>query len=299
MNLLPGETLDDHLRGRPNGYVTEKEARGVVIQLFCGLKAMNRREEPIIHYDLKPSNLIYDRGVIKIIDFGLSKIIRDADHTKEQVNSQQNNILKEDLVTIDDTKLMIDPKIRDIGDTDNEYMPPERRMQKGIEEEMERDKLLNGKKKNPHHSDQINQINSEFAEQACDLTSIGCGTFWYLPSECFPKHVDADTNTINGVTKGKDGKNIKVSNKVDVWSVGVIHYEMLFGRRPFGHKQSQDGFYASTMKSASPLTVEFPDTPKISRECMEFIRRLLNPDPETRPSVFEACQDAYLTKGKI
>ena len=57
-----GETLGDHQRTRPDNRFSEKEARGVILQLMCGLKAMNRREEPIIHYDLKPSNLIFDRG---------------------------------------------------------------------------------------------------------------------------------------------------------------------------------------------------------------------------------------------
>ena len=39
---------------------------------------MNRRAEPIIHYDLKPANIIYHRGQVKVTDFGLSKIIRRA-----------------------------------------------------------------------------------------------------------------------------------------------------------------------------------------------------------------------------
>ncbi len=50
-----------------------------------------------------------------------------------------------------------------------------------------------------------------------ELTSQGVGTYWYLPPEAYNRD------------------DPKVNNKVDVWSVGVIMFEMLFGRRPFGH----------------------------------------------------------------
>lgn len=36
------------------------------------------------------------------------------------------------------------------------------------------------------------------------------------------------------------GRNpTKISSKVDVWSVGVIFYQCLYGKKPFGHNQSQ------------------------------------------------------------
>lgn len=54
-----------------------------------------------------------------------------------------------------------------------------------------------------------------------NLTSQGVGTYWYLPPETF------------------FDSGAEVSSKVDVWSAGVIFYELLYGRRPFGHGLSQ------------------------------------------------------------
>jgi tousled-like kinase len=47
-----------------------------------------------------------------------------------------------------------------------------------------------------------------------DLTSQGAGTYWYLPPEVF-----------------ETSNTPKISSKVDVWSVGVIFYQMLYGRK--------------------------------------------------------------------
>lgn len=52
-------------------------------------------------------------------------------------------------------------------------------------------------------------------EHGMDLTSQGAGTYWYLPPECF--------------VVGKDPP--KISSKVDVWSVGVIFFQCLYGKR--------------------------------------------------------------------
>ena len=110
--------------------------RSIITQVVSALKYLNEIKPPVIHYDLKPGNILLSNGSIcgdiKITDFGLSKIM----------------------------------------DEDN-YNP----------------------------------------EHGMDLTSQGAGTYWYLPPECF----------VVGKTPPK------ISSKVDVWSVGVIFYQCLYG----------------------------------------------------------------------
>ena len=117
---------------RKQGCLEESRAKLIMKQLFSALDYMSKLKERIIHYDLKPSNIMFHEGVVKILDFGLSKIMHG-----------------------EDTRM--------------------------------------------------------------DLTSQGIGTYWYLPPETFE---DFDP---------------KISAKVDVWSLGVIFFELLYGRKPFGH----------------------------------------------------------------
>ena len=56
------------------------------------------------------------------------------------------------------------------------------------------------------------------------LTSQGAGTYWYLPPECF---------------QTGNGQPPLISQKVDVWSVGVILYQMVYGKKPFGEDMTQ------------------------------------------------------------
>ena len=102
-----------------------------------------------------------------------------------------------------------------------------------------------------------------------ELTSQGAGTYWYLPPECFQTPVNHGSSSMAslmgrpgtglfsralnpsagvGAATGAgaaggatDGSGLPViSNKVDVWSAGVIFYQMLYGRRPFGEGMGQE-----------------------------------------------------------
>ncbi|XP_038879293.1 serine/threonine-protein kinase TOUSLED isoform X2 [Benincasa hispida] len=193
LEYCSGKDLDAVLKSTP--ILPEKEARIIIVQIFHGLVYLNRRTQKIIHYDLKPGNVLFDElGVAKVTDFGLSKIVED-----------------------------------DVG------------------------------------------------SQGMELTSQGAGTYWYLPPECFEL-----------------SKTPLISSKVDVWSAGVLLYQMLFGRRPFGHDQTQERILREdTIIKARK--VDFPTRPAVSNEAKDFIRRCLTYNQAERPDVLTIAQDSYLT----
>ncbi|KAH7561221.1 hypothetical protein JRO89_XS10G0194900 [Xanthoceras sorbifolium] len=196
LEYCSGKDLDAVLKATP--VLPEREARIVIVQIFQGLVYLNKRTQKIIHYDLKPGNVLFDEfGVAKVTDFGLSKIVED-----------------------------------DVG------------------------------------------------SQGMELTSQGAGTYWYLPPECFEL-----------------SKIPLISSKVDVWSAGILFYQMLFGRRPFGHDQSQERILREdTIIKARK--VEFPSRPAVSNEGKELIRKCLTYNQAERPDVLTIAQDPYLTYSK-
>lgn len=198
LEYCEGNDLDFYLK--QHKLMTEKEARSIIMQIVNALKYLNEIKPPIIHYDLKPGNILLVNGTacgeIKITDFGLSKIMDD---------------------------------------------------------------------------DSYNSI------EGMELTSQGAGTYWYLPPECF--------------VVGKEPP--KISNKVDVWSVGVIFYQCLYGRKPFGHNQSQqDILQENTILKATE--VQFPPKPVVTPEAKAFIRRCLAYRKEDRIDVQLLACDPYL-----
>eukprot|EP01052_Picozoa_sp_SAG31_P006068 SAG31_NODE_275_length_18666_cov_8.489309_11_plen_156_part_00 len=112
-----------------------------------------------------------------------------------------------------------------------------------------------------------------------ELTSQGAGTYWYLPPECFATGQEAPP---------------RISSKVDVWSAGVIFYQMLFGKKPFGENLSQEAILAQQTILKAELT--FPAKPKISAEAQGLIRRCLAHDYRSRPTAKQVFDDPYFQK---
>ncbi|XP_029641436.1 serine/threonine-protein kinase tousled-like 2 isoform X2 [Octopus bimaculoides] len=197
LEYCDGNDLDFYLK--QNKCIPEKEARSIICQTVSALKYLNEIKPPVIHYDLKPGNILLGSGSvsgeIKITDFGLSKIMDDEN----------------------------------------------------------------------------------YSDAGMDLTSQGAGTYWYLPPECF----------VVGKTPPK------ISSRVDVWSVGVIFYQCLYGKKPFGHNLSQAAILEeNTILKATD--VEFPSRPPVSSEAKSFIRKCLQYRKEDRPDVLTLSFDDYL-----
>lgn len=160
-------------------------------QIFAGLKYLNEQKQPVIHYDLKPGNILFSNGEVKITDFGLSKIMdEDAD--------------------------------------------------------------------------------------SLELTSQGAGTYWYLPPECFEM--------------GK--RPPQISSKVDVWSAGVILYQLLYGKRPFGNELSQQRILSDNVILNAKL--DFPAKPVVDSAAKDFISKCLTFSQDRRPDVFACCNDNFI-----
>ncbi|XP_043932238.1 serine/threonine-protein kinase ULK3-like [Protopterus annectens] len=67
-------------------------------------------------------------------------------------------------------------------------------------------------------------------------------------------------------------------SSVDLWSIGVILYEALFGRPPFASKS----FTELEEKIRSSKPIEIPSGARVSRECRDLLLRLLERDPSKR-----------------
>ena len=70
------------------------------------------------------------------------------------------------------------------------------------------------------------------------------------------------------------------TNKADLWSIGVVFYQMLYGKTPFDAKNYKD--LQKKVKEYSGSNLRFSKDVHISKECKDLLIGLLQYDPKKR-----------------
>ena len=80
IDFIDGKTLKDYQNGKP---LPAKEVKRISLQLCDAVNYLHTRETPVIHSDIKPSNImIRDKGDICLIDFNISLIFNGVSGAK-------------------------------------------------------------------------------------------------------------------------------------------------------------------------------------------------------------------------
>ncbi|KAL3187436.1 hypothetical protein MRX96_025502 [Rhipicephalus microplus] len=111
-------------------------------------------------------------------------------------------------------------------------------------------------------------------EYGMDITSQGAGTYWYLPPECF----------VVGKTPPK------ISSKVDVWNVGVIFYQCLYGKKARCEEMERTLPFpcAYAFKAALHITFDVLDQMALmSRTTFEKLMRDIKKRSKEEPLIVE------------
>jgi serine/threonine-protein kinase len=82
LEFLEGRTLRDELVAQ--GRLAWPEAVRIVVAIAEGLAAAHTQEPPIVHRDLKPENVMLQGGAVKVMDFGVAKVLAAAQATNTQ-----------------------------------------------------------------------------------------------------------------------------------------------------------------------------------------------------------------------
>lgn len=82
------------------------------------------------------------------------------------------------------------------------------------------------------------------------------------------------------------------SYEVDIWAIGCILYTLLVGKPPF-ETQSLKETYAKIRNN------EYVIPSRVSANARHLIERLLQPEPQKRPTINELLQFDFFTQGKL
>jgi translation initiation factor 2-alpha kinase 4 len=236
-------------------YTDLRRKRRLFRELIEGLAHIHERE--IIHRDLKPGNIFLDASDhVKIGDFGLatSEIIR-VEPAQTHLSTPQAS---QPLVQKHVDRLTVTP-----GNRSDERNRVSHQLH------------------TPHH--QLSRLQGTAGVTLTGLSTTKqqsevVGTPFYLSPEILAKSSEPGS------------KKIVYSQKVDIYSVGVIYFEMCYPPPRTGMERFK------VLTSLREESIQLPDDADsyLNEQEKSLINELLNHDPTKRPSSAELLQSSYL-----
>lgn len=124
-------------------------------------------------------------------------------------------------------------------------------------------------------------------DSSLKATDFGLSDF-IKPGKKFPDIVGSAYYVAPEVLKRRSGP------ESDVWSIGVITYILLCGRRPFWDK-TEDGIFKEVLKSKPDFRRR--PWPSISNSAKDFVKKLLVKDPRARLTAAQALSHPWVREG--
>ena len=110
-----------------------------------------------------------------------------------------------------------------------------------------------------------------------DRRQTMCGTLDYLSPE---------------MVANATGERVAYDHSVDIWCLGVLMYEFLYGNPPFFEPDTSDSH--KTYTRITRVDLHFPAKPPVSDDAKDLIRRMIVREPERRIRLVDVVQHRWL-----